>query len=238
MYNANMSLGFREIALRMKRISHFKGIKPEDLMEIIRAGQITRFSAGEYIFIESLDCFGICVLLKGEVSLNCLGPEGQENIIKVIKPVIMFNEVAALDGGGNPVTAIAVKDSLVWHADYETFQYGLERFPQLGLGLLPVLARRNRQILGKYSDLSFLEVKERLIRLLLDLSYYGEKVISRKEYSIQVLGSHIATVPALVSRILGDLRKKGLIEATRTEITILKPEELEQIAYLDRAEAE
>jgi CRP-like cAMP-binding protein len=172
------------------------------------------------------------VLLKGEISLLCLGPEGQENIITIIKPVIMFNEVAALDGGKNPVTAVARKESVVWHADYETFQYGLQQYPQLGLGLLPVLARRNRKILAKYSELSFLEVKERLLRLLLTLSEGGKKVIDRKENTIQQMSSHIATSPVLISRLLGELKTNGLINSTRHTITIVAPEKMEKMAFL------
>ena len=233
MYNDIMRTTSTDIASRMRRISHFKGIKPKDLIAIINAGSIDRYAEEDTIFFEKFDCFGICVLLRGEVSLYCLGPEGQENIISVIQPVIMFNEVAALDGGRNPVTAVATKDSLIWHADYETFQYGLRKYPQLGIGLLPVLARRNRKILTKYSDLSFLEVKERLTRLLLDLSKRGEIIINRKEHTIQQMGALIATSPSIISRMLGELRDAGLILTTRDSITILKPGEMESSAYIE-----
>jgi CRP-like cAMP-binding protein len=214
----------------MKQISHFREIKFEDLIAIIRAGEINRYSVGEIIFYEDFDCYGICVLLKGEVYLYRLGPEGQENIIAVIEPVIMFNEVAALDGGKNPVTAVAAKDCLVWHADYETFQYGLQQYPQLGIGLLPVLARRNREILTKYADLSFLEVKERMSALLFNLSEGGRKVIDRKENTIQRMAAHIVTSPVLISRILGEFRADGLVVSTRQEIVVKDPVRIKKLA--------
>lgn len=225
----NMTTTLNQIAQRMQRISHFKGLKFEEIIRIVRSGSITRYAKGEILFHENFECFGICVLLKGEIHLYRLGPEGQENIIAVIEPVIMFNEVAALDGGKNPATAVAAKDSLVWHADYETFQYGLQQYPQLGLGLLPVLARRNREILAKYSNLSFLDVKERMAGLLLDLSEGGNKIVDRKEHSIQRMAAHIVTSPALISRIIGEFRTEGLITATRQKIIVENPEKMEEI---------
>lgn len=224
---------WQKLVERMSHISHFKGLKTEDLLNIIRAGVIKKYKEEEVIFHEGFDCFGLCVLLKGEVHLYCLGPDGQENIISEIQPVIMFNEVAALDGGKNPVTAIASKDSIIWHVDFDTFQYGLKGFPQLGLGLLPVLARRNRKILSKYSNLSFREVKERLILLLLELSDNGYRVIARKNYTIQEMAAHIVTSPVLISRLLGELKNEGLIDCTRQEIILLKPQDMARMVLIE-----
>ena len=56
-------------------------------------------------------CAGMFVLLAGQVHLRKLGPQGQESILAVIEPVIMFNEVAVLDGGPNLTTAVAAQDS-------------------------------------------------------------------------------------------------------------------------------
>lgn len=104
---------FPSLVERMRRIIHFKDLSDVDLLSIVRAGGIKKYSADTTIFYEEAACYGLCVLLRGEVHLYKLGPEGQENIIAVIKPVIMFNEVAAIDGGPNPATAVAHKKSVV-----------------------------------------------------------------------------------------------------------------------------
>ena len=224
---------FPALIERMKRITHFRGITDRDLLQILRAGQLKRYSAGSTIFMEEDPCFGLCVLFRGEVHLYKLGPEGQENILSVIKPVIMFNEIAAIDGEPNPMTAIAFKNSVLWRADYDSFQYGLERFPSLGLGLLPVLARRNRRLISKYANLSFLPVRERVAVLLLELSNHGQDAIDRRNHTIQQMAAHIATVPVVISRTLSVFKEEGLIECTRTKISVLDPAELGHIALLE-----
>jgi CRP/FNR family cyclic AMP-dependent transcriptional regulator len=113
------------------------------------------------------------VLMRGMVHLCKIGPQGQINIMAVVEPVIMFNEITVLDGGSNPVTAVAVKDCLIWQIGYDSFQALLEKIPQVGLSLLRVLARRNRQMIAQYEDLSFRSVIARTAKLILDLSEYG-----------------------------------------------------------------
>jgi CRP/FNR family transcriptional regulator len=218
---------------KMKRIIHFQNLSESDLLTILQAGKFKRYSPGSTIFYESDPCFGLCVLLKGEVHLYKLGPEGQENIIAVINAVIMFNEVAAIDGEPNPVSAITHKSCLIWKTDYETFHLGLQKFPGLGVGLLPVLARRNRKLIAKYADLSFRPVRERVAILLLDLSSYGEDIIFRKEHSIQQMAAHTATVPVVISRTLGEFRDEGFIESNRDQIIIHRPKALASLALLD-----
>jgi CRP-like cAMP-binding protein len=224
---------FPALIERMKRITHFRGIADKDLLQILRAGQLKRYSAGTTIFMEGDPCFGLCVLFRGEVHLYKLGPEGQENILSVIEPVIMFNEIAVIDGGPNPMTAVAFKNCVIWRADYETFQYGLERFPNLGLGLLPVLARRSRRLISKYANLSFLPVRERVAVLLLELSSHGQESINRREHTIQQMAAHIATVPVVISRTLSGFKEDGIIDCTRTKISVIEPAELAQIALLE-----
>jgi CRP-like cAMP-binding protein len=144
----------------------------------------------------------------------------------------MFNEVAVLDGGQNPVTAVTFKDSTIWRASRERFNLVLERYPKIALGLLPILAARNRWLISQYEDLSFLSVRARMAKLLLELSDFGRKRIDRREYSISELAARVATVPEAVSRTLSVFRDEGFINSTRTEIVVIQSEELAGIAQL------
>ena len=218
---------------RMRQVEYFKGLSTQDIAMIVRSGEFLRVPAGTMLFQEDTPCYGLCVLLRGEIHLYKLGEEGQENIIAVIQPVIMFNEAAAIDCDPNPVTAIAYKNSFVWRVGCKSFHEGLERFPKLGIGLLPVLARRNRKLIQKYSDLSFRPVRDRLAILLLKKSDQGKDVINREENSIQQLAAHIAANPVVVSRILGELREAGLVESNRQEIVVLQPDKLANLVSLD-----
>ena len=144
---------FPRLAESLRSVKHFQHLSPADLLTIVAAGQVRHFRAGETIFTDGEPCSGMFVLMRGQVQLRKSGPQGQETIMAVVSPVIMFNEVAVLDGGSNPFSAVAVQETHVWQIKCEAFQTLLERYPQIGLGLLRVLARRNRQMIEHYEDL-------------------------------------------------------------------------------------
>lgn len=92
---------------KIRTVKHFQTLSLADLHTIVSAGQVRHFLGRQTIFMEGDPCSGMYVLLHGRVHLCKFGRQGQMNIIAVIEPVIMFNEVAVLDGETNPLTAIA-----------------------------------------------------------------------------------------------------------------------------------
>ncbi|MGC9468348.1 MAG: Crp/Fnr family transcriptional regulator [Anaerolineae bacterium] len=213
-------------------VRHFQPLPPDDLEAIVRAGQIHRYDQGDLIFLEGAPCTGLFVLLRGQVHLCKLGPDGREQIMSIIEPVIMFNEVPALDGGSNVATARANVASTVWRTSCDAFQALLPQYPQIALGLLKVLARRNRFLISQYEDLSFRTVVDRTAKLLLTLSEDGKVAIDRYANPNTELAARIATVPEAFSRALGLLRGNGYIRCTRSAIHVLKPEFLAEMAAL------
>ncbi len=216
----------------IRTVRHFHNLNLGQLTTIVSAGRVRRFRAGETIFTETDPSSGMFVLIRGMVHLCKTGPQGQMNIMSVIEPVIMFNEITALDGGVNPTSAIAVKDCLVWQIGYEAFQKLLETIPQVGLSLLRVLATRNRQMIAHYEDLSFRSVVARTSKLLLDLSAYGRHSIDRRQCSIEEMAARIATVPEAISRSLNAIKNTGAIRVSRTEIVVSSSEKLAELAQI------
>jgi len=226
------------LAERLGNVSHFMKLPLADRLSIILAGQMRLFSADTVIFSEEEPCAGMFVLLRGHVHICKLGPQGQQNIIADIDPVIMFNEVALLDGGPNPYTAIATQNCFAWHINYQAYQKLLQRYAkdlymQVALGLLDIMASRYRQLLNSYADLSFLTVPIRVAKLINDLSNNGRLPINRRDISINEMAAHIATVPEAISRSLSLLRCQGIINTTRTKITVEKPEELARLTQVE-----
>ncbi len=221
-----------DLVAQLRRVQHFRHLPEADLTAIITAGRVRRFAAGEMIFMEGESCAGMFVLLRGRVHLRKLGPQGQESIMAVIEPVIMFNEVAVLDGGPNLATAVAALDCLTWQVGCENFQALLNKYPQIGLGLLRVLARRNRFLVAQYADLSFRSVQARVAKLLLELSDGGRQPIDRRRHSNHEMAARVATVPEAFSRALNAFKRSGCITTTRTTITVGCIEELVALAEL------
>lgn len=217
---------------QLKQVEHFKHISPMDLMAIVTSGQVKTYETGTTLFYEGDACAGMYVLLKGKVDLCKTGPEGQVTIINSIRPVIMFNEVPVLDGGGNPVSAIAVEKSCVWYVGCDRFQSIITRYPQLAIGLLKVMARRNRVIMSHYTDLSFRSIYARIAKHILDLSNNGKEPINRLSNPLKIMAACVVAAPEAVSRSLKQLSTQNLIEVDRKSIRVIDPIGLQQVAEI------
>jgi CRP/FNR family transcriptional regulator len=217
---------------QLSTVSHFRNLPPADLLAIVSSGQVRRISSGKILFIEGGVCAGLHVLLKGKVELFKTGPEGQVTIINLLTPVVMFNEVPALDGGPNAVSARAVEDVWIWFLNCERLHRLLTRYPQMAMGLLTVLAKRNRMIITNYGDLSFRSATARVAKFLLELSSNGSQPINRGSHPIKTIAARIVAAPEAVSRILKLIDNQGLIKVDRKSIRVVDTNGLQELAHL------
>ena len=221
------------LVVQLGTVSFFKGMPESSLKDIVYAGQVRHYSANSVIFREGEPAAGMHVLLKGQVRLLKTGLQGIESIVYLIKSVVMFNETTVIDGKPNPVTATADQDCITWQISPERYQMLMRHYPMLGLGLLRILAERNRQLLARYEDLMSRPVLARTAKLLLTLSQGGNQPINRFENPNHKIAAMAATVPEAISRSLKILKVDGIIECTRVEIKILSTEGLSRYALVE-----
>jgi CRP-like cAMP-binding protein len=223
---------FEQLAIRLGQVEHFRTLKPTELRSIVDSGRIQHFSAGEIIFIEEEPSAGLFVLLSGRVQLCALSPQGQISILAIFEPVIMFNEVSALDGAPNPATVISLEESIVWNMSAVDLEKLVIHYPLIGLGIARVLAQRNRRLVRQFQDLSFRTVLARSARILIDLSQNGQIKIDRRRHPNHQLAAQIATVPEAFSRSLRIFRSNGDVSTTDQSIEVLRPAQLIEIAQV------
>jgi CRP-like cAMP-binding protein len=221
----------------LRRVWHFRHLSPADLSRIVTAGQIKHFREEEMIFQEGSESAGMFVLLRGKVDLYKQSLDGQEQILAVIEPVIMFNEITVIDDGPNPYTAIAEKDCITWNVRHGPFYALVQRYPdpEIGLGLLRIMAARTRLLINRCEDLSYRPVLARMAKLLVEISAGGTLIIDRSQYPIKKLAAHVASVPEVVSRSLSTLQERGLLRCDRQEIEVLNIARLNDVAQVERA---
>jgi CRP/FNR family transcriptional regulator len=214
------------------QVEHFRRLSTEQCREIVTAGQVRHFQRDQVVFLEDEPCAGLCVLLEGKVQLCKLSPQGQVSILTILEPVKMFNEVAALDGGPNPATVVAIDESAVWQISAADLQSIILRYPGVGLGLLRVLAARNRLLVSQFEDLSFRTVLARAAKLLVELSQGGAHPIDRRKNPNHQLAARIATVPEAFSRSLRVFKDARDITCSDRQIIVANPAHLLQIAQV------
>jgi len=231
--NDEKDFDLQSLVARLGNVTFFRNMPVAALKDIVFAGQVLNYPANSTLFREGEAAAGMYVLFRGQVNLCKIGLQGIEYIVHIIKPVIMFNEITVIDGQANPVTAVAATDTTTWQVSPEQYQMLMEHYPVVGLGLLRILAERNRLLLARYEDLMSRPVLARTAKLLYSLSQYGQQPINRTDHPNSRIAAMAGTVPEAVSRAIRILKENGVIECTRKLITILSIDQLICAAQID-----
>ncbi|HEX2621392.1 MAG TPA: cyclic nucleotide-binding domain-containing protein, partial [Phototrophicaceae bacterium] len=98
----------------LHRLIYFETTPPADL-DLLAASLVYRtFRSEEIIFVEGDPSAGLYIIEHGRVKVFKLNPEGTEHVLHLLGDGNTFNDIAALDGGGNPANAAALSDTSLW----------------------------------------------------------------------------------------------------------------------------
>ena len=134
-------------------------------------------------------------------------------------------EAPLLDGGPYPASARAADDLVLLFLPRAVVLDWCRRRPEVALGIATALAGRVRRFAGLAESLALHQVSQRLAAYLVELVEVsgtgtpaaGEVVLSESNHEI---AAQIGTVRELVSRLLGEFRRQGLIAVEGRRVTV------------------
>ncbi len=134
------------IAHLWNSVPYLSGLPPDTIQALAAAATTRTYQAGEVIFLEDDPVAGLFLIEHGVVKISRFSKEGREHILHLLQRGDTFNDVAALDGGTNPATAIAHTGSTLWRITRDDLHWVAERHPELAWALIESIARRARAI--------------------------------------------------------------------------------------------
>lgn len=213
----------------------FRGIDSQGIQEIIETAQVRRLDSGAYYYVEDDPADRGYLLLEGKVKLTQVTLDGQQVILGYLGPGRVFGIIAILKKVTYPVSAQAVGEckALTW--DQQTLNQLMNRYPEIALNSLHIMAGQIREFQNRVRDLSTKRVETRVARAVLRLARQtGKKVeagvLIDLPLSRQDLAEMTGTTLYTVSRIVNDWEKRKIIQSKRQQITICYPHGLVTIA--------
>lgn len=201
------------------------------LVETLAAAALPRaYAAGEVIFDEGAPVAGLFLIERGIVKITRFTKEGREHILHLLYSGDTFNDVAAMDGGLNPASAVAHEECRIWRIDRADLRAIADRNPELAWALVESIARRARYLIGLVEDLSMRNVRSRLANLLLMQAKEAQRSEIEQLLTQEEMASRLGTVREVVGRALRGLAADGVIEFDRHRIVILDAERLAEEA--------
>ena len=154
---------------------------------------------------------------RGSIQLHKTTQNGQETVIKVIKPGELFAETILFEQDQYPVTAVALEPALVYLVPKPQFDCLLED-PDFRNDFLANLMRKLRYLADQVQSLTTRGVEDRLFRFLRER--FGETRDIRTSLSKKDVAAAIGTTPETLSRLLQKLKDSGRLELTGKRIRL------------------
>ncbi|MFN8488678.1 MAG: Crp/Fnr family transcriptional regulator [Caldilineaceae bacterium] len=213
-------------------VPYLKDLPATVVQALANVANVYRYAANTIIFNEGEPVSGLYLVEEGTVKICRFSKDGREQTLRFMPRGDTFNDVAALDGGPNPATAIAYTDVTLWRITRPDLRYVVDRNPTLAWALIENMSHRARYLVGLVHDLSLRNVKGRLARLLLEQAEAAGRGESPPLLTQEEMANRLGTVREMVGRALRSLSNAGLIEFDRHRLVILDAERLAEEAEL------
>jgi CRP/FNR family transcriptional regulator, cyclic AMP receptor protein len=191
---------------------------PERLSAQLFAGaKWCRLRAGDALFAAGDPGDGCYRLERGLLKVIITSPRGEERILAVLGPGEIAGEFSIIDRQPRSASVMAIKDCELSFISQQHFENCIKQDPDIYRYLINVLALRLRETDEAVAADSFLTVKARLARALLELTeYLGEdagegRILIRHKISQSDLAAMAGVARENVSRVLSDWKRRNLV---------------------------
>jgi CRP-like cAMP-binding protein len=187
------------------------------ILEVQYQGRsLQSFRKGQTIPLYQQD---IWLVYRGVVQVSTLYPNGDEAILGFISPLMPFGEPISLV---QPYSAVALSDVDLMRLDWQE----VLKSPQLMECLFGQMTRRLQQSESLLAIASYRRVEDRLVEFLALLKReISSPVNDYHRLNIRLTHQHLAntigTTRVTITRLLGQLRDRGLLDFDHTRHIIL-----------------
>lgn len=207
----------------IRRSELFSALSPSQWSVIRKSASVLSLKKDACIFAHRDRADRFFLLASGVVKLFLLSEEGQEKVLRIVKPGQTFGEaIMFLKKNHYPVHAITLQPSEVYSFRNDVFLRVLHESAETTFRLLGLLSLRLQSQLQEIDGISLQSATCRFVRYLLEQIPEIEQGPAQVALGIpkQVLASHISVQPASLSRMLRGLSEKGLIHVKGSRIDI------------------
>ena len=188
-----------------------------------------RLAAGELLFTHGDVAAQFFLLRSGCIKLYRLSPQGDEKIMRLIRPAQTFAEsILFMDAPRYPVCGEAVEAAELVAFDRETFLGILQESFATCQAVMAQMTRRIQAHWDEIETLALQNSRYRVVHYLLGL--VPSEACGRVSVTLptrkMVIAAHVAVTPETLSRTLRSLTDEGLIEVAGDEVTLIDVDRL------------
>ncbi|HSV84989.1 MAG TPA: Crp/Fnr family transcriptional regulator [Levilinea sp.] len=219
----------------LSKLDLFVGLPARELEIIMAEAQELSFDEGSYVFYQDDPAERIFVLKSGRVKLYQVSDDGQQILMRMLTPGMMFAAISLVEGAVYPVSAEAAEPVEVIYWSQEAMLGMIRQFPVLAINAVKILAGHVREFQNRFREQATERVERRLARTVLRLANQAGRKIEQGvlidiPLTRQDLAEMSGTTLFTVSRILSQWEDRGLVLGSRERLVVCFPHGLVSIA--------
>lgn len=220
-----------EVQSLLKHVPLFEDLDESELQEVAPLFAERKYKKGSILFFEGDSGNDMYIIKTGFVKIYQLADE-KEITLALFRDGDFFGEMALIQKDLlRSATAETLETSTLFVINRSAFQHFLENSPTLCLKLLEVTMQRLRKANEQIHDLTFLDVRSRIIKNIHRLSEdYGKPIpgglLIDLKLTHQQLANLVGTVRESVTKVLQELQDRKIISIENKRIIIHDPKSL------------
>jgi CRP/FNR family cyclic AMP-dependent transcriptional regulator len=215
----------------LKSVPLFSSFTDSQLGQLLSCVQHRSYPRNAFILRAGEETDALYIILSGRVKVLIPDEEGHEVILSVIGAHEFFGEMGLLDELPRSASVETLESCDMLRLSKAGFTGILKDNFELAMLIIRNLVRRLREADRKIESLALIDVYGRVARLLIDLAENmdGKWIVERAPPK-QEIARMIGASREMVSRVVKDLQKKGLIRAEKRRIHVLDKQSMQRRA--------
>jgi CRP/FNR family transcriptional regulator, cyclic AMP receptor protein len=207
-----MVMGFRPEYPRL-----LSGLPARLSTELFANAKLVRLAAGEILFRAGTSDDGCYRIEDGLLKVTMVSGSGAERILAFLGEGAIVGELSVIDGLPRSATVVAVRDATMSSLTRAEFEAFAEKHPEVYKSLVRLLAKLLRETDSVVAASSFLSLKGRVARTMLELAnHFGQEVAPGRIVIRQKIGQNdLAAMAGIarenVTRVLNDWERHKIV---------------------------
>jgi len=208
----------RNMSLKPENMHLLSALPRRLSTELFAGAKLVRLVAGNTLFLagdsETDDCYRI---EDGFLKVSMISPSGDERILAFVGRGDIVGELSIIDGLPRSASVVAVRDATLSCLSRTVFETFAKKHPEIYKLLVGLLAKRLRETDTVVAAGSFLSLKGRVARTMLELAeHFGQEVglgriVINQKISQNDLAAMAGVARENLTRILNDWQREKLV---------------------------
>lgn len=201
----------------------------------LEACPVWRYQPQEAIFQKGDPGEALYLVLSGKVRIFRESIEGRKKVLAYLHSGDVFGEMSLVEERPRSATAVTEAPTEVLVLFRDTYLNLLRRFPLLGHNVARIIAARLREMNDEVLFLTFEEAKSKVAFALLKLYRHRHGEARSEGWFIPIVHQELANLAGTsretVTRVVHDLRDRGIVAPLPGGLVLKDLEALEQVLY-------